>query len=77
MSHGVLLFLRLPALALALAFAVLRLETMDSNILDWVDWKPRRRLLAEAGIDIRSVKFPQGGFDILDTLVSELEKLKQ
>ncbi len=34
------------------------------------------KVLAEAGIDIRSAKFWQGGFDILDTLVSELEQLK-
>jgi oligoendopeptidase F len=35
------------------------------------------KVLAEAGIDIRSAKFWQGGFDIIDTLVTELEKLKQ
>jgi len=33
------------------------------------------QILAEAGIDIRSAKFWQGGFDVLDKLVSELEKL--
>jgi oligoendopeptidase F len=33
------------------------------------------KILAEAGIDIRSAKFWQGGFDVLDKLVSELEKL--
>jgi oligoendopeptidase F len=33
------------------------------------------RILGEAGIDIRSAKFWQGGFDVLDKLVSELEKL--
>lgn len=33
------------------------------------------KILADAGIDIRSVKFWQGGFDVLDKLVSELEKL--
>src|SRR5215211_5452857 len=33
------------------------------------------KILAEAGIDIRSVKFWQGGFDVIDKLVSELEKL--
>ena len=33
------------------------------------------RVLSEAGIDIRSAKFWQGGFDVLDNLVSELEKL--
>ena len=33
------------------------------------------KILAEAGIDIRSAKFWQGGFDVLDGLVSELEKL--
>ncbi|MBI1793111.1 MAG: M3 family oligoendopeptidase [Chloroflexi bacterium] len=34
------------------------------------------RILSEAGIDIRSAKFWQGGFDVLEKLVSELEKLK-
>jgi len=34
------------------------------------------KILAEAGINIRSAKFWQGGFDVLDNLVSELEKLK-
>ena len=33
------------------------------------------KILAEAGIDINSAKFWQGGFDVLDKLVSELEKL--
>jgi len=33
------------------------------------------KILEEAGIDIRSPKFWQGGFDVLDKLVSELEKL--
>ena len=33
------------------------------------------KILEEAGIDIRSVKFWQGGFDVLDNLVGELEKL--
>lgn len=33
------------------------------------------RILEEAGIDIRSAKFWQGGFDVLDKLVGELEKL--
>jgi oligoendopeptidase F len=33
------------------------------------------KILADAGIDIRSAKFWQGGFDVLDQLVSELEKL--
>ncbi len=33
------------------------------------------KILAEAGIDIRSAKFWQGGFDVLDKLVSALEKL--
>ncbi|HEX2698391.1 MAG TPA: M3 family metallopeptidase, partial [Anaerolineales bacterium] len=33
------------------------------------------KILAEAGIDIRSAKFWQGGFDVLDQLVGELEKL--
>jgi len=33
------------------------------------------KILAQAGIDIRSEKFWQGGFDVLDGLVSELEKL--
>jgi oligoendopeptidase F len=33
------------------------------------------KVLAEAGVDIRSAKFWQGGFDVLEKLVSELEKL--
>jgi oligoendopeptidase F len=33
------------------------------------------KILEEAGIDIRSAKFWQGGFDVLDKLVGELEKL--
>jgi len=33
------------------------------------------RILADAGIDIRSAKFWQGGFDVLDGLVKQLEKL--
>ena len=33
------------------------------------------KILAEAGIDIRSVKFWQGGFDVLSQMVDELEKL--
>jgi oligoendopeptidase F len=33
------------------------------------------KILSDAGIDIRSAKFWQGGFDVLDKLVSELEKL--
>jgi oligoendopeptidase F len=33
------------------------------------------KILEEAGIDIRSSKFWQGGFDVLDKLVGELEKL--
>ena len=34
------------------------------------------KILSEAGIDIRSAKFWQGGFDVLDKLVGELENLK-
>ena len=33
------------------------------------------RILAEAGIDIRSPQFWQGGFDVLSNMVDELEKL--
>jgi oligoendopeptidase F len=33
------------------------------------------KILGDAGIDIRSPKFWQGGFDVLDKLVGELEKL--
>jgi oligoendopeptidase F len=33
------------------------------------------KILSDAGIDIRSPKFWQGGFDVLDKLVGELEKL--
>ncbi len=33
-------------------------------------------ILSGAGIDIRSTKFWQGGFDVLEKLVGELEKLK-
>ena len=31
--------------------------------------------LADAGVDIRSAKFWQGGFDVLSKMVDELEKL--
>ncbi len=34
------------------------------------------KILSDASIDIRSAKFWQGGFDVLDKLVGELEKLK-
>jgi len=34
------------------------------------------KVLSEAGIDIRSAKFWQGGFDVVDRMVDELEKLK-
>jgi len=33
------------------------------------------QILAEAGVDIRSAKFWQGGFDVLSRMVDELEKL--
>ncbi len=33
------------------------------------------KILAEAGVDIRSAKFWQGGFDVLSRMVDELEKL--
>ncbi len=33
------------------------------------------KILAEAGVDIRSSKFWQGGFDVLSKMVDELEKL--
>ena len=33
------------------------------------------KILADAGIDIRSAKFWQGGFDVLSRMVDELEKL--
>ena len=33
------------------------------------------KVLTEAGVDIRSAKFWQGGFDVLEKLVSELEQL--
>lgn len=33
------------------------------------------KILSEAGIDIRSTKFWQGGFDVLSKMVDELEKL--
>jgi oligoendopeptidase F len=33
------------------------------------------KILAEAGIDIRSAKFWQGGFDVLSRMVDELEKV--
>jgi oligoendopeptidase F len=33
------------------------------------------KILSEAGIDIRSAKFWQGGFDVLNRMVEELEKL--
>ncbi|MBM3125726.1 MAG: M3 family oligoendopeptidase, partial [Chloroflexi bacterium] len=37
--------------------------------------KAPEKILAEAGINIREAKFWQGGFDVLEKLVSELEKL--
>ena len=33
------------------------------------------QILSDAGIDIRSAKFWQGGFDVLSKMVDELEKL--
>lgn len=33
------------------------------------------KILADAGIDIRSAKFWQGGFDVLEKLIGELEKI--
>ncbi len=33
------------------------------------------KILADAGIDIRSAKFWQGGFDVLSRMVAELEKM--
>ncbi|MCI0560607.1 MAG: hypothetical protein MN733_19135, partial [Nitrososphaera sp.] len=33
------------------------------------------KILAEAGVDIRDPKFWQGGFNVLSTMVDELEKL--
>ena len=33
------------------------------------------KILSDAGIDIRSAKFWQGGFDVLSKMVDELEKL--
>jgi len=35
------------------------------------------KILSEAGIDIESAAFWQGGFDVVDGLVKQLEKLKQ
>jgi len=37
--------------------------------------EPPAKILAEAGVDIRSVEFWQGGFDVLSRMVDELEKL--
>ena len=37
--------------------------------------EPPEKILAEAGINIREAKFWQGGFDVLEKLVSELERL--
>ncbi len=37
--------------------------------------KAPERILAEAGIDIRSEKFWQGGYDVVEGLVGQLEKL--
>jgi oligoendopeptidase F len=34
------------------------------------------KILEEAGVDIRSAEFWQGGFDVLNRMVDELEKLK-
>jgi len=37
--------------------------------------QPPEKILAEAGIDIRSEKFWQGGFDVITQLVDELERM--
>jgi len=34
-------------------------------------------VLAEAGVDVYSAEFWQGGFDVLDRLVSELEAMSR
>jgi len=34
------------------------------------------KILGEAGIDIKSAEFWQGGFDVVDELVKQLEELK-
>jgi len=33
------------------------------------------KILAEAGVDINSAQFWQGGFDVISKMVDELEKL--
>ena len=45
------------------------------NILSAGGSEAPAKILGDAGIDIRSSKFWQGGFDVLDKLVGELEKL--
>ena len=34
------------------------------------------QLLAEAGVDVRQAAFWQGGFDVIDTLVKQLEEME-
>ena len=33
------------------------------------------KVLSEAGVDIRSAKFWQGGFDVIQNMIAELEKI--
>lgn len=46
------------------------------NILSAGGSEAPAKILAEAGVDIRSAAFWQGGFDVLGGMVDELEKLK-
>jgi oligoendopeptidase F len=46
------------------------------NILSAGGSEAPAKILGDAGIDIRSAKFWQGGFDVLDGLVRQLENLK-
>ena len=46
-----------------------------SKILSAGGSKAPAKILAEAGIDVRSETFWQGGFDVIKALIDELEKL--
>ena len=45
------------------------------KILEYGGSEAPARILKEAGIDIASAKFWQGGFDVISGMIDELEKL--
>jgi oligoendopeptidase F len=46
-----------------------------SKILSYGGWETPIKILTEAGLDISSLDFWQGGFDTLENMVVELERL--